>query len=83
MFLGHMHFQRLPALHDFAAIFAGVLEGVGEMARLNVIAHLMAPGMGEGVAECAVEAPLRLQAESVEVIGCAHIVPSGVAHKEA
>ncbi len=42
MLLRDMNLERFPTPEHLGALVAGILEGVGEMARLDVVAHLMA-----------------------------------------
>jgi hypothetical protein len=78
MFLRDMNLERFPTPEHLGALGAGILEGVGEMARLDVVAHLMAARVGEGGAQCAVEAAARLSllAKGVQVFGRLHIKAS-------
>ncbi len=75
MFLRDMNLQRFPTPEHLGALWAGIMECVGEMARLDVVAHLMAARVGEGGTERTVEASARLPllAEGVQVFRRLHL----------
>jgi hypothetical protein len=76
MLLRDMNLERFPTPEHLGALGAGILEGVGEMARLDVVAHLMAARVGEGGTQCAVEAAARLPllTKGVQVFGRLHLI---------
>ncbi len=75
MLLRDMNLERFPTPEDLGALVAGILEGVGEMPRFDVVAHLMAARVGEGGTQCAVETPalLPLLAKGVQVFRRLHL----------
>jgi hypothetical protein len=58
MLFRHVNFQGLATLENLVALCAGVLEGVGKVPGLDVVADLVAARVREGVADAAMEPPL-------------------------